>query len=290
MPSGSKRTKRTHIIDTAPASAKRLCSTDTKQEPSEIEVQAPVKREPSEEETSFSQYDPRPLSRDEMISRLGQMHDGPIDVCDVTERHLYSSCCEIPLLLGEPILTSYRRGEGDISNYSGPPTCFTIGVDKNGDETVERKRSAHFIHPHTDTCRNYMKGDMYWMVYPGQKSRPGIPRIRVPCAACESVTFVHGVRETTQITFGHDNETVVLCKNDSCLRTWQNERFERLGVTKRDTRTGEVTRRIANAPLHLRMELRAMSDQFYVRYPTESMEDAVEDMSKATGTEKTVFL
>jgi hypothetical protein len=286
MPSGQKRS---HIPQPSFASVKRPCSAGVKQDP-DIEQKSDIKQEPSEEETSLTQYDSKALSHDEMISRLGQMYDGPIDVCDVTERHLYSSCCEEPLIPNEPILTSYRRGEGAIANYSGPPTCFTIAVDKNGDETVEKKRSALFIHPHTDTCRNYMKGAEYWMVYPDQKVRSGVPRIRKPCAACESVTFVRGVRETTQITFGHDNETVVLCKDDSCLRTWQNERLERLGDTKGGIRTGEVTRRSATAPVHLRVELREMLDEFYVRYPEESMGDAVQDMSEASGTKKTVYM
>jgi hypothetical protein len=226
----------------------------------------------------------RKLSHNEMISKLGQMYDGPIDVCEATERHLYSSCCELPLLLGEPILTPYRRGEGDTANYSGPPTSFTIAVDKNGDETVEKKRSAHFIHPNTDTCRKYMKGDEYWMVYPGQKFRSGVPSIRVPCITCKSLEFVRGVRKTTQISFGPGAKPVVLCKKDSCLSTWQNEHLQRSKVSKGDIRTGEVTERNANAPVHLRMELRAMLDELYVRYPAGSMEDAIQDMSEVPGT------
>jgi hypothetical protein len=222
-----------------------------KQEPGSITI----KQEPTDDDWQPGvHHDSSALSIQPMLSNLSVMYDADIRVRQTIEHDKNASCCDLPLMFGEPVLTTYKRGEQEYSNFQGCPTAFASNLDENGDEITLKKRQARFYHTENPACRRIAveeEEDDMWLCRRDQPDDGHVPSGRLPCYSCEDNTTVAGRRETTQLKIGTDGPTFVFCE-EVCFRTFYDQVATSVIDTKWCTGEGRTEIRRVNAPVYFR--------------------------------------
>jgi hypothetical protein len=215
-----------------------------------------IKQEPSDDDSQpQGRYACSALSIPQVICNLSAMYNQEPRVRQVIERDKYSSCCDQPLMLGEPVLTTYKRGEQEYANFQGCPTAFASNLDENGEEITLKKREARFFHTQNPDCRRIAieeEEDDMWLVRRDQPNDDNVPSGRLPCNSCGDNTTVAGRRETMQVKFGTEEPTFVFC-DENCLRAHYDQVASSMIDTKGGIGEGKTDSRTVDALVYFRM-------------------------------------